>query len=101
MATNERRRLRYKTDETYRQRRLRQAQEARDSQKRALAKVQRLRGWSYIDSVPDNEMVLIWDPKIFWPILAMLKNDHWECVHYDGPEPRPTHWRKPLELPLP
>ena len=101
MATNDRRRERYKTDETYRERRLRQAREARDAQKRELAKLKRLRGWEPIGTVPDNEMVLIWDPKIFWPVLAMCRDGQWKCVHYDGPQPRPTHWRKPLELPLP
>jgi hypothetical protein len=60
-----------------------------------------LRGWQHISSVPDNEAVIIYDPNIFWPVVATLEDGHWRCIHYQGPEPRPTHWRRILEVPLP
>lgn len=101
MSTNERRRLRYQTDETYRERRLREVRERRAFLRQERERKKRLRGWEPIATVPDNEVVLIYDPAVFWPVVAMLKDGHWKCMHYQGPEPRPTHWRRPLELPLP
>jgi hypothetical protein len=101
MATNERRKHRYHNDEDYRRRRIRQAQEARANRKLQQEKAKRLRGWEHISSVPDNEAVIIYDPDIFWPVVAALEDGHWRCIHYQGPEPRPTHWRRILEVPLP
>lgn len=101
MATNQRRKERYHTDEDYRQRRLRQVQESREAKRVEREKVKRLRGWQPISSVPDNLMVMIYDPKIFWPIVASLEDGQWRCIHYEGVEPRPTHWRPLLEIPLP
>jgi hypothetical protein len=101
MATKERRKERYRTDEDYRQRRLRQVQERRAALRLQRDKEKRLRGWSDISSVPDNLAVLIYDPDIFWPVVAILEDGHWRCIHYQGPEPRPTHWRHILETPLP
>ena len=100
MASNERRRERYQTDETYRERRLRAVQERRAQLRAIREREKRLRGWKTIDSAPDGETILIYDPQIFWPVVAALKDGHWKCVHYDGPEPRPTHWRYLLEVPL-
>ena len=102
MATNKRRRERYQHDETYRERRLRDAQERRDAKRQEQDRLLRLRGWQHISSAPDDEYVLLYDPQIFWPVIARLAEDgQWMCIHYDGPQPRPTHWRWPLELPLP
>lgn len=101
MASNKRRKERYHTDEDYRERRLRQVRESREAARIQREKLKRLRGWEPIASVPDNLTVLIYDPEIFWPIVACLEDGHWRCIHYQGPEPRPTHWRKVLEIPLP
>lgn len=100
MATNERRKERYRTDETYRQRRLRQVQESREAKRLEREKVKRLRGWQHIASVPENIAVMIYDPEIFWPIVASLEDGQWRCIHYCGTVPRPTHWRHILEVPL-
>lgn len=100
MVSNERRRERYATDESYRERQLRQVRESRERKKRERQRVALLRGWRDIVTAPDNEVVLIYDPAIFWPIVAKLKDQHWECLHYQGPEPRPTHWRYMIEAPI-
>lgn len=100
MATRDRRRERYATDEDYRERRKREAQEQRAAAKLASLREKRLRGWKPIHSAPDNEVILLYDPHIFWPIVGALEGGHWTCVHYTGPEPRPTHWRYLLEVPL-
>lgn len=101
MATNERRRERYALDETYRERRLRQVREAREAKRKEKEKEKRLRGWSPIGTVPDNEVVMLYDPQVFWPILAALQDGHWKYIHYDGPPIKPTHWRRVIEVPLP
>lgn len=101
MATAQRRRERYALDENYRERRIREVHERREAHREAMAKKRRLRGWETIDSCPDDEVVMLYDPKIFWPIVASMRDGRWDCVHYDGPDPRPTHWRRLLEVPLP
>lgn len=102
MATNQRRRERYGEDESYRERRLRYQREKRAAEKAERERHLRLRGWEPIGTAPDGEYILLWDPDIFWPFVAKLDEDGlWRCIHYDGPQPRPTHWRWPLELPLP
>ena len=58
-----------------------------------------LRGWHHIGSAPDNEVVLLYDPSIIWPIVAKLVNQKWEYIHYNGPDIHPTHWRYMLETP--
>lgn len=58
-----------------------------------------MRGWHPIITVPDNEVVLLYDPEVFWPVVAKLKNQKWEYIHYQGPELHPTHWRYMLEIP--
>ncbi len=101
MASNERRRERYRTDESYRERRLRQAQDARDTQIAERERIKRLRGWEPIGTAPDGEMILLYDPKVFWPVVAMMgKTGEWDCVHYQGPPIRPTHWRPTMKTPL-
>lgn len=99
MASNERRRERYATDETYRERQLRQVKETREAARRKREELKRMRGWEPIATAPDNEVVLIYDPGIFWPVVAKLEKQRWVCLHYRGPEPRPTHWRRVLEVP--
>jgi hypothetical protein len=100
MATNERRKQRYATDAEYRQRRQRQAREVREAAKRAKEIEQKLAGWQHIHSVPTEHMVMLHDPNIWGVILAYLGHDgHWHCLHYSGPEPRPTHWRYMPRLP--
>lgn len=99
MSSNKRLRERYATDETYRERKLRQVRELREARRKERARIRLLKGWQPIGTVPDNEVVLIYDPDIFWPIVAKLKDQHWDCLHYTGPEPRPTHWRHLLEVP--
>ena len=99
MATNERRRERYALDETYRERRIRAAREAREAKRREYNRKKLLKGWADIATAPDNEVILIYDPSIFWPIVASLKDGEWDCVHYEGPVPRPTHWRHLIEVP--
>lgn len=101
MATNERRRERYALDETYRERRVREVRERREAHRAEFNRRKRLRGWEPIASCPDDEVVLIYDPKIFWPVVASLRDGKWDCVHYDGVDPHPTHWRRVLEVPLP
>lgn len=100
MATNQRRRERYQEDETYRERRKRQAKEYRESKRMEARRIERQRGWEPIATAPDNEVILLYDPHIFWPITARLRNHEWECINYAGPDPRPTHWRYPLKVPL-
>lgn len=100
MSSNRKRRERYAQDETYRDRQLRAVRERRENQKRWREQVKRLRGWKLISSVPENEIVLIYDPVIFWPIVAKLKDHRWQCLHYQGPAPRPTHWKHIDQVPL-
>lgn len=101
MATAKRRKLRYATDETYRERKLRDSRERREALKLAKEQERKLAGWMDISSVPDEHMVIIHDPDIWGPVLAFLGRDgHWHCLHYSGPEPRPTHWRYMLRLPV-
>ena len=99
MATNERRRERYRLDETYRERRIRQVQEARQAQRVERQRQKRLKGWADIATAPENEVIMLYDPTVFWPILASLKDGEWNYVHYDGPRLRPTHWRYLIEMP--
>lgn len=100
MATNERRRERYASDETYRERKIRAARERREQERKARERLKRLRGWKPIATVPDNEVVLIYDPDIFWPIVARIKDQRWDCIHYQGPQPHPIYWRYMIEVPL-
>jgi hypothetical protein len=102
VATNERRRQRYATDEDYRERKLRASREKREQVKLAKEAEQKLAGWQHISSVPDEHYVMIHDPDIWGVILAYHGHDgHWHCLHYSGPEPRPTHWRYMPRLPEP
>jgi hypothetical protein len=100
MATNDRRKERYHSDPEYRQRRIQQVKDQREAVKRRREAEKRLRGWLPISSCPENEVILIYDPDIFWPVVASIKDGQWKCVHYQGPRPRPTHWRRVLEVPL-
>ncbi len=99
MATNQRQRDRYAQDETYRERKIRQAQEHRAKLRKERERLKLMRGWHPIITVPDNEVVLLYDPEVFWPVVAKLKNQKWEYIHYQGPELHPTHWRYMLEIP--
>jgi hypothetical protein len=102
MATNQRRRERYAQDETYRERRLRETREKREAAKMAKERLDRLRGWFLIESVPDDEVVFLFDPAIFWPVIGHFSSvdNEWVYVHYDGIPLRPTHWRPLLAVPL-
>lgn len=101
MATADRRRERYRTDPDYRRARIQAALDRRAQKREAKERELRLRGWRTIDSVPDNETVILYDPKVFWPVVASWNGKDWDCVHYEGPPIRPTHWRPVLLLPLP
>jgi hypothetical protein len=94
-----RQRERYLTDEGYRERKVRQARELRERKRKERERLRLMRGWHPIHSAPDNEVILLYDPAIFWPIVAKLVNQKWECIHYQGPDIRPTHWRYMLEVP--
>lgn len=96
MATNQRRKERYHSDPEYRRKRIEDAL-ARKKPK----PVDRLRGWEPIHSAPETETVFLYDPEIFWPVLATWDSDRhdWEGVHYEG-KIRPTHWRYPPKVPL-
>lgn len=100
MASIARQRERYRTDPAYRLTKL----EAANQRKRDLAmqreRARRLRGWSDISTVPENETVLLYDPTIFWPVVATWDGTDWDCAHYEG-RVRPTHWRFPIPVPLP
>lgn len=102
MATNERRRQRYATDEDYRERKLRASRERREQAALEKERLRKLRGWSHICDCPVDEVVLLYDPYIWWPICAYLGRDgHWHCKNYAGPDPRPTHWRVLPQVPIP
>jgi hypothetical protein len=102
MSTNQRRRERYASDEDYRERRLRAAQEQREKVMREKERLRRLRGWEHIGTCPENEVVLLYDHYIWWPIVAHLgKDGQWHCKNYAGPDPKPTHWRPLPKVPLP
>jgi hypothetical protein len=100
VSTNERRRERYAKDETYRERRLRAVRERRQQIQKERDRLKRLRGWEPIHSAPENEWIILYDPYVFWPVVATLKDGQWRGVHYEGAI-RPTHWRRLLEVPLP
>lgn len=101
MATNGRRRTRYREDPDYRRSRIEYALARRASQRAERERIKRLRGWQTIDSAPENEAIILYDPKVFWPVVASWDGKGWACVHYEGPPLRPTHWRPILQLPLP
>lgn len=102
MATNDRRRERYAQDETYRERRLRDVRERREARRIEKEKLERLRGWATIDSLPNEEVVFLYDPAVFWPVIGHFSSteNEWVYVHYDGIPLRPTHWRPLMGVPL-
>lgn len=101
MATSQRQRERYANDESYRERKLRQVREARAAARVERERIRQLKGWRHISSAPENEVILLYDPNIFWPVVAKLVDQEWECIHYIGPQIHPTHWRYMLEIPKP
>jgi hypothetical protein len=99
VASSQRQRERYATDETYRERRIRQVREHRERKRKERERAKLLRGWAPISTAPDNEVVLLYDPEVFWPVVAKLDNHRWEYIHYQGPDIYPTHWRYMIEIP--
>ena len=102
MATNQRRRERYAQDETYRERRARDVRERREARKLEQEREKRLRGWLPISNVPNDEVVFLYDPAVFWPVIGHFSSveNEWVYVHYDGLPLRPTHWRHLLQVPM-
>lgn len=102
MATAKRRRERYHSDDEYRRARIQAAWDRRQLQRAERERQKRMRGWYHIDTAPENEVIALYDPAVFWPVLAEWDRDGqtWKPVHYEGPPLRPTHWRPTWQIPL-
>lgn len=102
MATNQRRRERYHSDPDYRQRRIQAAWDRRKQLREERNREKRMRGWYHIDTAPENEVIALYDPKVFWPVWAEWDAgaQNWKPIHYEGVPLRPTHWRPMWPLPL-
>lgn len=83
----------------YRQARLDAANARWQARRDEKERLRLLRGWQTIDSAPENEVIILYDPVIFWPVVAEWDGKDWKCLHYDGAV-RPTHWRPILPIPL-
>lgn len=99
MATNERRRIRYAEDDSYRQARIMAALAYKRKKQLEKERERRLREWRTIDTAPDNEVIMLYDPAVFWPVVGSWDGKQWNCVHFEGLL-KPTHWRPVLPIPL-
>lgn len=98
MDRNERRRLRYRADPAYRQRCM-QAALARKARLRSdRDRLRRMHGWEPIHTAPENEVIKLYDPAIFFPVYAEMKNGVWVGIHYEG-RINPTYWMRCEKVP--
>lgn len=98
---NAARRLRYANDPQYRQAKI----DAALARKRKVAARRREaradNGWELIEHAPKNEVVFVWDPAIFLPILAEWDPlyKEWKPLHYQQGYVDPTHWQRIMKAP--
>lgn len=97
---NERRKKRYREDPAYRAKVIANAKAQKAKAKARREAEKNMRGWSPIETAPNNEVIFLYDPRIFWPVLGERRatHDRFRGLHYQGPI-EPTHWCRPMKVP--
>jgi hypothetical protein len=87
MSSLARRKERYRTDPEYRAKILARSRSRKEREREAGKRFE----WHPMDTAPRNEVIKLYDPAIFWPVLGSWENGKWIGVHFHG-QINPTHW---------